>query len=123
MQDKLNANLSKGNFDSSSVKTLRTIFKSIVKNRAYLLELAEKLDATTEIQGEGGEVTIQDLLAREIPIFITLKTTQSKVCELMVGMWLVLQAVIANVTLHRDATYQLEISIEMQLTSLRPFSA
>jgi hypothetical protein len=67
MQDKLNTNLSKGNVDSSSVDTLRTIFKSVIKYRVYLLELAKKLDATMEIQGEGGEVIIQDLLAREIP--------------------------------------------------------
>jgi hypothetical protein len=108
-----NANLSKGNVDCSSVETLRMMFKSIVKNGVYFLKLAKKLDTAMVIQDEGGEETIRDLLARDIPIFFALKTMKSKVCKLMVGVWPVLQAVIANVTLHQDATHQLDTFLSL----------
>ena len=113
MQDKLNANSSKANVDSSSVDTLRTIFKSIVENRAYLLELAKEVDVTMVIQCDGEEVTIHDLLANKIPVFFANKTTKSKVCELMVGVWSVLQGIVSNATIRRGATHELQAYLSL----------
>jgi hypothetical protein len=86
---------------------LKRIFEAVVGKREYLLELTGGLDASMEIF-EGGGMTIRDLLSKVIPINFTAKTTKSKVCEFMVNVWAVLQVVIKNVSIGRDARHNLQ---------------
>jgi hypothetical protein len=45
MQDKLNANATSGNVNSTSAETMKRIFEAVVGKRGYLLKLARGLDA------------------------------------------------------------------------------
>jgi hypothetical protein len=69
MQDKLNANATSGNVNSTSAETLKRIFEAVVGKREYLLELTGGLDASMEIF-EGGGMTIRDLLSKAIPFAV-----------------------------------------------------
>ena len=107
MQDKLTANATSGNVNATSAETMKRIFEAGVGKRGYLLELAGGLDASMEIP-EGGGMTIRGLLTKAIPVQFAAKTTKSKVCEFMVNVWAVLQVVIANVSISRDARHDLQ---------------
>mgnify|MGYP006195072789 CR=1 FL=1 len=107
MQDKLNANATSGNVNSTLAETLKRIFEAVVGKREYLLELTGGLDASMEIP-EGGGMTIRGRLTKAIPDQFMAKTTKSKVCEFMVNVWAVLQVVIANVSISHDARHDLQ---------------
>jgi hypothetical protein len=85
MQDKLNANATSGNVNSTLAETMKRIFEAVVGKRGYLIELAGGLDASMEIP-KGGGTTIRDLLSKAIPIRFAAKITKSKVCEFMVSV-------------------------------------
>jgi hypothetical protein len=112
MQDKLNANATSGNVNSTSAETMKKIFEAVVGKRGYLLELAGGLNASMEIP-EGGGTTISDLLSKAIPIRFAAKTTKSKVCKFMVNVWAVLQVVIANVSIGREARHNLQQYLDL----------
>jgi hypothetical protein len=112
MQDKLNANATNGNVNSTSAETLKRIFETVVGKRGYLLELTGGLDASMEIP-EGGGMTIRGLLSKAIPITFATKTTKSKVCEFMVNVWAVLQVVITNVSIGRDVRHNLQQYLDL----------
>ncbi len=84
----------------------------MVGKRGYLLELAGGLDASMEIP-EGGGTTIRDLLSKAVPIRFAAKTTKSKVCKFMVNVWAVLQVVIANVSIGREARHDLQQCLDL----------
>ena len=73
MQDKLNANATSGNVNSTSAETLKRIFEAVVVKREYLLDLTGGLDASMEIP-EGGGMTIRYLLLKAIPIIFARKS-------------------------------------------------
>jgi hypothetical protein len=112
MQDKLNANATNGNVNSTSAETLKRIFETVVGKRGYLLELTGGLDASMEIP-EGGGMTIRGLLSKAIPITFATKTTKSKVCEFMVNVWAVLQVVITKVSIGRDVRHDLQQYLDL----------
>jgi hypothetical protein len=112
MQDKLNTNATSGNVNSTSAETMKRIFEAVVGKRGYLLELAGGLDASMEIP-EGGGTTVRDLLSKAIPIRFVAKTTMSKVCKFMVNVWAVLQVVIANVSIGREARHNLQQYLDL----------
>jgi hypothetical protein len=107
MQDELNVNATSGNVNSTLAETMKRIFEAVVGKRGYLLELGGGLDPSMEIP-KGGGTTIRDLLSKAIPIRFAVKTTKSKVCEFMVNVWAVLQVVIANVSIGREARHNLQ---------------
>jgi hypothetical protein len=107
MQDKLTADATSGNVNAMLAETMKSIFEAVVGKRGYLLELAGGLDASMKIP-EGGGMTIRGLLTKAIPVQFAAKTTKSKVCEFMVNVWAVLQVVIANVSISRDARHDLQ---------------
>ena len=107
MQDKLTANATSGNVNATSAESMKWIFEAVVGKRGYLLKLAGGLDTSMEIP-EGGGMTIRGLLTKAIPVQFAAKTTKSKVCEFMVNVWAVLQVVIANVSISRDARHDLQ---------------
>jgi hypothetical protein len=112
MQDKLNANKTSGNVNSTSTEALKRIFEAVVGKREYLLELAGGLDASMEILKGGGK-TIRYLLSNAIPIKFVSKTRKSKVCEFMVNVWAVLQVVITNVSIGCDASHDLQQYLDL----------
>jgi len=112
MQDKLNANATNGNVNSTSAETLKRIVETVVGKRDYLLELTGGLDASMEIP-EGGGMTIRGLLSKAIPITFTTKTTKSKVCKFMVNVWAALQVVITNVSIGRDIRHDLQQYLDL----------
>ena len=79
------------------------------ERRAYLLELAGGLDASMEISN-AGEITIKDLLSKVILIHIPVKITKIKVCQIMTDIWLILQVVVTNVSICKDASHDLQHS-------------
>ncbi len=107
MQDKLNPNATSGNVNSTLAETMKRIFEAVVGKRGYLLKLAGGIDTSMEIP-EGGGATIRDLLSKAISIRFAAKTTKSKVCEFMVNVWAVLQVIIANVSIGREARHDLQ---------------
>ena len=84
----------------------------MVGKREYLLELAGGLDASMEIPNGGG-TTIRFLLSKAIPIIFAAKTTKSKACKFMVNVWAVLQVVITNVSIGRDASHDLQQYLDL----------
>jgi hypothetical protein len=107
MQDRLNRNFSQGNPNSTSIETMKSSVGRVVERRKYLLELAGGIDASMEILN-AGEITIQDLLSKVIPIHIPIKITKIKVCQIMTDIWSVLQFVVANVSIRKDASHDLQ---------------
>ena len=112
MQDKLTANATSGNVNATSAETMKRIFEAVVGKRGYLLELAGGLDSSMEIP-EGGGMTIRGLLTKAIPVKFAAKTPKSKVCEFMVNVWAVLQVVIANVSISREARHDLQQYLDL----------
>jgi len=112
MQDRLNANATSGNVNSTSAETLKRISEAVVGKREYLLELTGGLDASMEIPESGG-MTIRGLLSKSIRDTFATKTTKSKVCEFMVNVWAVLQVVITNVSIGRDIRHDLQQYIDL----------
>ena len=86
----------------------------VVERRVYLLELAGRLDASMEIPN-AGEITIKDLLSKVIPIHIPVKITKIKVCQIMTDIWSVLQVVLANVSIRKDASHDLQRYLDLMM--------
>jgi hypothetical protein len=106
MQDRLNKNFSQGDPNSTSIETMKSSVGRVIERRVYLLELAGGLDASIEIPN-AGEITIKDLLSKVIPIHIPIKITKIKVCQIMTDIWPVLQVVVANMSICKDASHDL----------------
>jgi hypothetical protein len=79
----------------------------VIEGRAYLLELAGGLNTSME-SSNAGEVTIKELLSKVIPIYIPVKITKIKVCQLMTDICSVLQVVVTNVSIRKDASHDLQ---------------
>jgi hypothetical protein len=62
MQDRLSVNSSKANIDSSSYDTLKSMLGNLIESRGALVKLAQELDGTMEINGDGQRVEIAKLL-------------------------------------------------------------
>jgi hypothetical protein len=62
---------------------------------------------------EGGGTAIRDLLPKAIPIRFAAKTTKSMVCEFMVNVWAVLQVIIVNVSIGREARHNLQQYLDL----------
>ena len=58
-------------------------------------------------------MTIRGLLTKAIPVKFAAKTPKSKVCEFMVNVWAVLQVVIANVSISREARHDLQQYLDL----------
>jgi hypothetical protein len=114
MQDRLNKNFSQGDPNSISIETMKSSVGRVVERRAYLLELAGGLDASMEIPN-AGEITIKDLLSKVIPIHIPVKITKIKVCQIMTDIWSVLQVVVANVSIRKDASHDLQRYLDLMM--------
>jgi hypothetical protein len=114
MQDRLNKNFSQGDPNSTSIETMKSSVGRVVERRKYLLELAGGLDASMEIPN-AGEITIQDLLSKVIPIKIPVKITKIKVCQIMTDIWSVLQVVVANMSIRKDASHDLQRYLDLMM--------
>lgn len=114
MQDRLNKNFSQGDPNSTSIETMKSSVGRVVERRVYLLELAGGLDASMEIPN-AGEITIKDLLSKVIPIHIPVKITKIKVCQIMTDIWSVLQVVVANVSIRKDASHDLQRYLDLMM--------
>jgi hypothetical protein len=62
-----------------------------------------------------GEITIKDLLSKVIPIHIPVKITKIKVCQIMTDIWSVLQVVVANVSICKDASHDLQRYLDLMM--------
>ena len=87
----------------------------VVEGRAYLLELAGGLDASMEIPN-AGEVTIKELLSKVIPIHIPIKITKIKVCQIMTDICSVLQVIVTNVSIRKDASHDLQRYLDLMMS-------
>ena len=114
MQDRLNKNFSQGDPNSTSIETMKSSVGRVIERRVYLLELAGGLDASMEIPN-AGEITIKDLLSKVIPIHIPIKITKIKVCQIMTDIWPVLQVVVANVSICKDASHDLQCYLDLMM--------
>ena len=114
MQVRLNKNFTQGDPNSTSIETMKSSVGRVVERKAYLLELAGGLDASMEIPN-AGEITIKDLLSKVIPIHIPVKITKIKVCQIMTDIWLVLQVVVANVSIRKDASHDLQRYLDLMM--------
>jgi hypothetical protein len=112
MQDRLNKNFSLGDPKSTSVETIKSSVGRVVERRVYLLELVGGLNASMEIP-DAGEITIRDLLSKVIPIHIPIKITKIKVCWIMTDIWSVLHVVLANVSIRKDASHDLQRYLDL----------
>ncbi len=88
MQDRLNANASKANIDSSSIDTLRLILSKVIECRRTLFKIAIELDNTMEITGDGERVEIAELLHKSTPYSVPKKKSpKGRICEMLVVAW------------------------------------
>jgi hypothetical protein len=114
MQDRLASNASKNNVASSSLGTLKAMFADLVQCRGPLLKIAKELDHRMEIVGEGKPVLIADLLLKAIPFEVTKRTSsKSEIAATFVKSWSVLSGIVANSSLSRDLTHQLEAYLSL----------
>jgi hypothetical protein len=113
MQDRLNANASKTNVESSSTETLRSILDKVIECRGVLIKMACDVDHAMEIAGDGERVEIAELLRKSVPFSVPKKLSKSKICEMLVIAWAVISGIVANSILGREATHQLEPYLSM----------
>jgi hypothetical protein len=114
MQDRLASNASKNNVASSSLGTLKAMFADLVQCRGPLLKIAKELDHRMEIVGEGKPVLIADLLLKAIPFEVTKRTSsKSEIAATFVKSWSVLSGIVANSSLSRELTHQLEAYLSL----------
>jgi hypothetical protein len=114
MQDRLVSNASKNNVDSSSHGTLKTIFSNLVGCRAALVKAAKEVDLRMEIVGDGEPVAIAELLRKALPFEATKRTTsKAAIAETFVKSWAILSGIVANTTLGRELTHQLEAYLSL----------
>jgi len=125
MQDRLNKNFSQGDPNSTSVETMKSSVGRVIERRVYLLELAGGLNSSMEIP-DAREITIRDLLLKVIPIHIPAKIAKIKVCQMMTDIWSVLQVVVANVSIRKDASHDhqryLGLMMRIEATARRAIS-
>ena len=114
MQYRLNKNFSQGDPNSTSIETMKSSVGRVVERRVYLLKLAGGLDVSMKIPN-AGEITIKDLLSKVIPMHIPVKITKIKVCQMMTDIWSVLQVVVANVSIRKDASHDLQHYLDLMM--------
>jgi hypothetical protein len=114
MQDRLVSNASKNNVDSSSHGTLKAMYSDLVKCRGHLVKIAKEVDLRMEIVGDGKPVLIADLLRRALPFEVTKRaTSKSGIAETFTKSWAILSGIVANSTLGRTLTHQLEAYLSL----------
>jgi hypothetical protein len=113
MLEKLIANNSKENPDTSLHDVAAMMLRSVISKRANLIDWAGRLDEMMEI-GEG-KTTIQDLLLMEIPTRIKQKASKKEIPQNMVGIWVVLSAVLKKQKLHRSDHHNLQSYMEFMV--------
>ena len=114
MQDRLVSNASKNNVDSSSHSTLKAIFTNLVGCRAALVKAAKEVDLRMEIVGDGEPVAIAELLRKALPFEASKRTTsKAAIAETFIKSWAILSGIVANTTLGRELTHQLEAYLSL----------
>ena len=100
--------------DLSSHGTLKAMYSSLVKCRGPLLKAAKEVDSTMEIVGDGEPVAITELLRQALPFEVTKRTTsKSAIAETFIKSWAILSGIVANTTLSRELTHQLEAYLSL----------
>ena len=84
--------------------------KKVVERRVYLW-----LNASMQIPNAAGVTTIRDLLSKATPLSDPTKILKCKVCQIMVDVWGVLQVVVANVSIGKDVSHNLQQYLDLMM--------
>jgi hypothetical protein len=102
MLDKIGKRTTENSVETSSSETMRTILKSVIRKREYLVGLSQRVD--DEIKG---------WVCRAIPTNVLVKTSKAKIAELMVQVWDVMRVLLPLVRLRREEEHDLQSFLQL----------